>query len=93
MRMSGSLVGAAGAAQVNKTPKRVNFPQGETQSAPALSYSVSHFLKGGRATVVLRTEARTLRLFQQWERKRKTEPLPKHNKTQHQGNRNRFAAI
>lgn len=54
---------------------------------------LSHFLRGGRATVVVGTEARTLKLFQHWGRERKTEPLPKHNKTQHRGNRNRFAAI
>lgn len=32
---------AAGAAQVKKIPKPVKIPQGETQSSPALSYSVS----------------------------------------------------
>lgn len=41
MWMAGSLEGAAGAAQVNKIPKPVNIPQGETQSSPALSCSVS----------------------------------------------------
>lgn len=41
MWMSGSLAGAAGAAQVSKITKPINIPQSETQSAPALSYSVS----------------------------------------------------
>lgn len=36
-----SVEGATGAAQVNKIPKPVKILQGETQSSPALSYSLS----------------------------------------------------
>lgn len=95
MWMPGSLERAAGAAQVNEIPKPVNIPQGETKSCSKLLcvLRLSHFVPGGRATVVLRTEASTLKLFQKSEREKKTEPLPKHNKTLHQGSRNRFAAI
>lgn len=72
MWMPGSLEGAAGTAQVNKIPKPVDILQGETQSCSKLLcvLRLSHFVPGGRATVVLRTEASTLKMFQKSERKK-----------------------